>query len=214
MKRKEEIEVQVLKRYIELAGLVKDGQMVNRDKESRAREYVKLHAQAQAKVISQISEGGKIKKNSKYGELIVQANRVQFYLTKLVLLRSLDPSRAFEDELGRLQLGHLIGYLKVCAQTKEDLDLAGQIKTYKDKRDALAHRMFTAKKLTPQASEVAVRSGDKIIKYLIEALKEKPNMLKGSDKVSDFPKQFNKLVRLVNSLEKRIAKLEKKLSGK
>ena len=69
--------------------------------------------------------------------------------------------------------------------------------------------MFTAKKLTPRGCESAVKSGNKIVKYLIDALKEKPNMLKGSDKVSDFPKQFNKLVRLVKSLEKRLAKLEK-----
>ncbi len=209
MKKDKEIERQVLARYIELAGLVKDGQMINRDKESRAREYVKSRTKVQARVVDQISEGSKIKKNSKYGELIVQANRVQYYLTKLVLLRSLDPSGAFEKELGRLQLGHLIGYLRVCAQTKEDLDLAAQVKAYKDKRDALAHRMFTAKKLTPRGCESAVKSGNKIVKYLIDALKEKPNMLKGSDKVSDFPKQFNKLVRLVKSLEKRLAKLEK-----
>ena len=96
MKKDKEIERQVLARYIELAGLVKDGQMINRDKESRAREYVKSRTKVQARVVDQISEGSKIKKNSKYGELIVQANRVQYYLTKLVLLRSLDPSGAFE----------------------------------------------------------------------------------------------------------------------
>jgi len=206
MKKDKETETQVLNRYIELAGLVKEGQMVNKDKESRAREYVKLHA----KVIGQIPEGDKIRKNSKYGELIIQANRVQYYLTKLVLLRSLEPSKGFEDELGRLQLGHLIGYLKVCAHTKEDLDLAGRLKDYKDKRDALAHRMFTARKLTPRGCENAIKSGDKIIKYLIKALKEKPRMIKKTDKLSEFPKEFNKLVRLVKAFEKRIAKLEKK----
>ncbi len=36
-----DFEAKVLKRYIELAGLVKDGVMVNKDKEGRARQYVK-----------------------------------------------------------------------------------------------------------------------------------------------------------------------------
>ena len=206
MEKDETTEAQVLRRYIELAGLVKDGQMVNKDKESRAREYVKLHT----RIVEQISERNQIQENSKYGELIVQANDVQYYLIKLILLRSFDPSRKFEEDLERLQLGQLIGYLNVCAQSKLDLDLIGNLKNYKDKRDALAHKMFTAKKLTPSACKNAIKSGDKIIKYLVESLKKKQRyMIKGSDKISDLPTHFNKLVDLVKSLEKRIEKLER-----
>ena len=196
-----------MSRYIELAGLVRDGRMVNKDKENRAREYIKRRAN----LISQIPQGEKISRNTKYGDLIIQANRVQYYLIKLILLRSLDPSKEFEKSLIRSQLGHLIGYFRVCAQTKEDLDLAGRLKDYKDKRDALAHKMFTASKLSLRDCKSAIRSGDVIIRYMVKALKEKPRMLKQSDKLSEFPKQYNKLVNVVKMLEKRVVELEKRL---
>lgn len=206
MAKSKTIEHQVLERYEALGGLVKEGQMVNKDKESRAREYIK----SREKIVEEISEGDRILKNSKYGEFIVQTNYVQFYLAKLIFLRSFERTEDFKNKLERLTMGPLIDYLNVCAETKLDIDLANNLKKYKTRRDALAHKMFTAKKLTPKECENAIRLGNKIIEYLEESLKQKNNMIKGTDKISDFPKQYNKLVKQVESLEKRIEKLEKK----
>lgn len=195
----------VIKRYQQLAGLLKDGQMVNKDKENRAREHIK----EREKFVQRIFLENQIRDNSKYGEFILQTNEVQFFLVKLIFLRSFNPSNSFERDLERLQLGPLISYLNVCAQTELDLNLLAQLKDYKDKRDALAHKMFTAQKLTVSECENAIKLGGKIIEYLVESLKSKQsNMIKASDKISDFPSQFNKLVELVKLLEKRVMKLE------
>jgi|SRR3989344_8626233 len=205
MKKDDEVEAQVLRRYLELAGLVKDGRMVNRDKESRAREYVKLYT----RITEQADERNRTLEKSKYGALILQANEVQYYLGKLILLRSFSPSKRFEEDLGRLQLGPSISYLNVCAQTKKDLDLISWLTNYKKKRDALAHKMFTAEKLTPKDCEIALRSGKRIIDYLAKSLKEKHKyMVKSSDTLNHFREQFNKLAKEVKAQKQRIIKLE------
>lgn len=201
-------EALVLQRYKELAGLVKAGQMVNKDKEHRARKYVR----ERKKYIEQVLKENQIRDNATYGEFILQTNKVQYYLVKLIFLRSFDPSKTFEKYLERSQLGQLISYLNICAQTELDMDLVSKITGYKDKRDALAHKMFTSKKLTIIECKQAISQGDAIIEYLIKSLKNTPKvMLKGTDKISDFPNQFNKLVRHVRSLEKRMRELEQKI---
>ncbi|OHA40278.1 MAG: hypothetical protein A3G59_01910 [Candidatus Taylorbacteria bacterium RIFCSPLOWO2_12_FULL_47_20] len=63
---------QVLERYKQLAGLLKDGHMVNRDKEHRAREYVKNRK----KLIELAIKQNCIRDDSKYGKLIIQTNEV------------------------------------------------------------------------------------------------------------------------------------------
>ncbi|MDO8493422.1 MAG: hypothetical protein Q7S19_02650 [bacterium] len=199
-------EAEIVRRYIKLAGLIKDGRMVNRDKESRAREYVKLNK----RIIDQIDERNKIFETTNYGKLILQSNSVQYYLIKLIILRSFSHNNEFEKDLERLPFGALVGYLNVCAQTTKDLEQINQLKNYKDKRDALAHKMFTAKKLTPKECELAIQLGDKIIKYLLESLKQK-YMINGADKISEFPEKFNKLAKLVESMEDRMVKLEKEV---
>lgn len=207
-KPKTNIEELVHERYKQLAGLVRDGRMVNKDKEHRAREYVR----ERQKYIESILEENQIRDNSKYGQFILQANEVQYYLTKLIFLRSFDLSKKFEKYLERLQFGHLISYLSLCAQSEQDMNLVIKLNSYKDKRDALAHKMFTSKKLTVIECEQGIRLGDTIIQYLVETLKNKQKiMIKGTDKISEFPSQFNKLVELVNALEKRVGKLEQEI---
>src|SRR3989338_5572998 len=198
----------VLERYKQLAGLVRDGEMVNKDKERRAREYVR----ERKKYIEQVLKENQIRYNATYGKFIIQTNEVQYYLVKLIFLRSFDPSKTFEKYLERLQFGQLISYLNICAQTELDIDLISKLTNYKDKRDTLAHKMFTSKKLTVRECEQAISQGDAIIKYLTEALKNTQKvMIKGTDNISDFPNQFNKLASLMESLEKRIRKLEQEI---
>jgi len=201
-------EALVLHRYKELAGLVRDGQMVNKDKEHRAREYVR----ERKKYIELVLKENQIRENGTYGEFILQTNQVQYYLVKLIFLRSFNPNKTFEKDLERLQLGALISYLNVCAQTQLDLDLVTRLNNYKKARDALAHKMFTAEKLTVTECKRAIMQGEEIIKYLTTTLKSNQKiMIKGTDKISDFPSQFNKLVELVSLLEKRLGKLEQEI---
>ena len=206
MNESEATEELVFKHYQELEGLVKDGQMVNKDKEARAREYVRLRK----KFVEEVFKQNEIKENSKYGKFILQTNEVQFYLVKFIFLRSFNLTGNFEKELERLQLGALISYLNVCAQSDYDLNLIADLKNYKDKRDALAHKMFSAQKLTISECDNGIKIGDKIIQYLVDNLKSKQKyMIKGSDKIFDFPKKFNELADLVESIKDRLEKLEK-----
>ena len=159
---KDTTEELVLERYRELAGLVRDGQMVNKDKETRARDYVK----ARAAFIKQALEQDQIKQNSKYGEFIIQTNEVQYYVVVLILSRSFAQSARARKKLERLQLGHLIGYLSVCARNQREAEFIDSLEAYKDARDALAHKMFTDEKLSPSECETAIQLGSELITAL------------------------------------------------
>jgi len=160
-------ELKVRQRYSELAGLIRDGEMVNRDKEQRAREYVKQ----KNIIVERLVSDELIKRNSKYGELIIQANEVQFFLTTLISLRSFTQTKKIKDRLERAQMGQLIHQLEICAKNQTEADLATSLEKYKEARDALAHKMFSVEKLTPQECEGAIELGRQILEMLKHAIK-------------------------------------------
>ena len=88
--------------------------------------------------------------NAKYGELIKQTNEVQFLLARVVLLRSTFVDKDYQNLLERATFGTLINLFKACAQATPSMyGLLSQLQQYKTYRDRLAHKMFSAKKLTP-----------------------------------------------------------------
>ncbi len=207
IKDNKRIEKLVLERYVELAGLVRDGQMVNKDKESRARQYVV----EKEKFTERILEESRTRDNAKYGEFILQTNDVLRYLVGFIFLRSFTLNESFKKHLEESQMGALISYLNVCARIGSDFALMAKLKDYKKKRDALAHKMFTDKKLTVNECEKAIKAGDKIISYLTENMKPKHiPKVEGTDKISDFRHRFNDLLDVVTDIQSRLKKLEKK----
>ncbi|MFA6077326.1 MAG: hypothetical protein WC735_04620 [Candidatus Paceibacterota bacterium] len=106
------------------------------------------------------------KENSKYGKFIIQTNEVQLCLVSLIHLRSFYPVESLEEQLERLELGNLITCFRICVKNIPELALVDSLKSYKDKRNKLAHKMFTDKKLTTKECESAIELGNKLIDEL------------------------------------------------
>jgi len=88
--------------------------------------------------------------NAKYGDLIKQTNEVQFLLAHVVLLRSTFIDKDYQNLLERATFGTLINLFKACAKATPSMySLLLLLQRYKKNRDRLAHKMFSANKLTP-----------------------------------------------------------------
>ncbi len=164
----ETTEEKILQRYIELGGLVKDGQMVNLEKKGRATQWV----QERDKYIEQVLAQKRIELDSKYGKFIIQTNEVQSYLVALIKLRTFSQDKKFHSDLERIQLGPLVGYFTVLARSELELEILEKLKRYKDYRDALAHKMFTDKKLTPEECDEALSIGEELIEFFTTDIRQ------------------------------------------
>ncbi len=118
------------------------------------------------KIIERMAEDRRIHENSKYGELIIQANKVHLYLQWLVLARSTVPSKKLMERLEILQFRDLIGCFHGHAKNKEELNLICSLDIYRENRNRLAHKMFTNKKLSPKECDQSIQLGNNIIKSL------------------------------------------------
>ena len=128
-----------------------------------------------------IIEQQRINENSKYGEFIIQANEIQFYLVTLIWLRSFFPINKLEERLERLEFGNLIICFRICIRNRAELVVYNSLNDYKDKRNKLAHKMFTDKKLTIKECELAIKFGKKLIVELKKLIDERiKEMKKGS----------------------------------
>jgi len=109
--------------------------------------------------------------NQKYGEFIIQTNKVQLYLILLIRLRSLDKSNVFGKHLEKLQFGQIITCFNICAKDLSEIKMVKSLKVYKGARNDLAHKMFTSEKLTIKECVMAINLGDELLKHLIVAIK-------------------------------------------
>ncbi len=116
-------------------------------------------------IAEKMTIGQQMLENSKYGEFIIQTNKVQMYLTLLVFQRASFPSKKLLRYLERLQLGNLIEYFGINAPSSE-ANLLNGLRNYKDSRDALAHQMYTDKKLTARECEISLKLGQFILEYI------------------------------------------------
>ena len=111
--------------------------------------------------------GRKNMENAKYGEFIQQTNEVQFLLAHFILLRSAFTDKSYKDLLERATFGKLINFFKACASVTPSMyKLLLQLQKYKKDRDRLAHKMFSAQKLTPTECEQALVLGQHILEKL------------------------------------------------
>ncbi len=118
-----------------------------------------------------MAERQRIHENSKYGQLIIQTNEVQFYLPLLILLRSYAPNKKLREYLERLELGNLINCFRFCVKNPVELALVDVLNKYKDSRNALAHKMFTAQKLTVKECELSIELGNELLIELKKMVK-------------------------------------------
>ncbi len=116
-------------------------------------------------IIQMMLEGGIREENQRYGEFIIQTNKVQFHLSALVILRSGYPDKKFRDRVEVMTFGALINLYNVCAGSGEGL-LIKRLRSYKDCRDRLAHKMYGKHKLTKAECERAIAEGEQLAKAL------------------------------------------------
>ena len=112
----------------------------------------------------------RVHQNSKYGELIIQSNEIQFLLMGLILFRSYRMDKDLKKYLEGLTLGSLINIFRVCAKSSFEVVMFGSLVEYNKSRNALAHKMFTKKKLTKKACESSIELGEKLLEILVEEL--------------------------------------------
>lgn len=119
------------------------------------------------KLAKSIIAGRKGEENKKFGEFIIQSNEIQFYLSNLLLFRSSYPDKKYRENIERAQFGNLIDLFCACAKAKTyEFILIPKLRMYISKRNRLAHKMYTADKLTKEDCEVAIKEGEKILKGL------------------------------------------------
>ena len=122
-------------------------------------------------LVKRMLEQKRILRDSKYGQFIIQTNEVQFYLTSLILLRTILPSKKLRQYLERLTLGNLINCFRICVRSSNELSLTDFLESYNEKRNALAHKMYTNKKLTETDCESSIKLGEKLLTELKSLIK-------------------------------------------
>jgi len=121
--------------------------------------------EAREKFIKMFKSAKKAEENRKFGELILQSNEVQFYLYWLVVLNSSFPDEIYLKSLERMEFGNLINLFCACAKRHETI-IIKKLREYKDKRNRLAHKMYTSKKLTKIECEKTIEDGKEILKII------------------------------------------------
>lgn len=106
--------------------------------------------------------------NQKYGEFIVQTNKVQVLLALAVLRRSSLPDKPYIEYLfERAEFGVLIGLFQTSApKTFASYKLLLALKRYNEIRRRLAHKMYSPKRLTPEDCTSAILEGEAILMVL------------------------------------------------
>ncbi len=100
----------------------------------------------------------------KYGELILQANKIQFLLIAAIILNSRCLSKKYCDELSTKTLGSLIIISQSCIPWATDA--LAKLNKYNLNRNRLAHKMYTPKKLTLSDCDKTLTGGKNIIVLL------------------------------------------------
>ncbi len=88
------------------------------------------------------------------------------------MLRSGFIDKNYLDLLERATFGTLINLFKACARPTASMHkLLLQLQQYKKDRDKLAHKMFSAEKLTPIECKNAIVLGEDILEKLYDLIK-------------------------------------------
>jgi hypothetical protein len=128
---------------------------------------------ARQKFIKAMIAASKSEEHRKYGKLILQTNEVQFYLSLIISVRSASPHKDFCDYLYTgAELGALINLFNACSKSIQGAGyIVSKLRAYNQKRNRLAHKMYSVAKLTTDECVKATEEGDEIIKILKILLK-------------------------------------------
>ena len=122
-------------------------------------------------LVERWDEQRRILMDSKYGQFIIQTNEIQLYLVPIISQRVFQCSKKFSKYLEELTLGKLINCFRICVKDSDELSLVNLLKSYNEKRNALAHKMYTNKKLTETDCKSAIKLGEKLLIELKSLIK-------------------------------------------
>lgn len=120
--------------------------------------------------IQKVIQRKKDHENSRYGKLIVQSNELQFFLTVLIRIKTKYSDKTFVEWLETATLGNVINSFVVCADSEDMASLIPSLREYNSSRNALAHKMYSKKRLTLKECEISIELGDIILKLVKELL--------------------------------------------
>lgn len=124
-----------------------------------------------SRIAQRMVEHNRIVENSKYGKFIIQTNEVQLLLILFILLKTTSPRKELKEYLEKSTLGNLIYSFNICAKSSGELSLINSLESYNISRNALAHKMYSKKKLTLKDCELAINLGEEILKKINALLK-------------------------------------------
>jgi hypothetical protein len=106
--------------------------------------------------------------SQKFGDFIIQANKIQFYLSNLVILRSSYCDKEYLDKIESGILGQIINLFCSCAKTETgEFLLIPKLRKHNKIRNKFAHKIHSPTKLTKDELQSAVLLGNDILKSLI-----------------------------------------------
>lgn len=106
--------------------------------------------------------------NQKFGDFIIQANKIQFYLSRIVILRSSYPDKEYLNKIESDTLGQIINLFCACANkdNKEYL-LIPKLRSHNKIRNKFAHKVLITTFPTEKELKDAVDLGNGLMKELI-----------------------------------------------
>lgn len=120
------------------------------------------------KLIQSIVASKRRLESQKFGDFIIQANKIQFYLSNLILLRSSYPDKEYIEKIESGTLGQIINLFCACAKRENgEIILIPKLRKHNKIRNKFAHKIHTPSILKKDELQNAVLLGNEILKSLI-----------------------------------------------
>lgn len=131
------------------------------------------------KLIQSIVLANKRFKNQQFADFIIQSNKIQIYLSQLVILRSSYPDKEFEEKIESGTEGQIINLFCACAKKEiGEISLIPKLRQHNKIRNNFAHKIYTIAGLKKDELKKAVLLGNFLIINLTYILNEETKAIK------------------------------------
>ncbi len=104
----------------------------------------------------------------KFGEFILQANKIQFYLSSLILLRSTFPDKEYIKKIESMNLGQIINLFCACAKKDNgESALIPKLRKHNKIRNNFAHKVLITSLPTNDEFKEALNLSNEIMTAFI-----------------------------------------------
>ncbi len=104
----------------------------------------------------------------KFGSFILQTNKIQFYLSRLVILRSSYPDKEYVSKIESMTLGQVVNLFCACAQKETgEFILIPKLRKHNKIRNKFVHKVLIDFMPNDEDLKNAIELGNEIITSLI-----------------------------------------------